>query len=136
MIAGAANGVNLTDGLDGLAAGTVTISLFTYTAIGVVAWIVSQRAPIDQHSADLDLAILGASLIGASIGFLWYNAFPGPGLHGRHRLDGARWSARRVRDHDEDRDPADPDRRDLPDRGALGDPPGRQLQALLAGESS
>jgi phospho-N-acetylmuramoyl-pentapeptide-transferase len=75
MIAGAANGVNLTDGLDGLAAGTVTISLFTYTAIGVVAWIVSQRAGATSI-ADLDMAILGSSLIGASIGFLWYNAFP------------------------------------------------------------
>ena len=75
MIAGAANGVNLTDGLDGLAAGTVTISLFTYTAIGVVAWIVSQRAGATSIP-DLDMAILGSSLIGASIGFLWYNAFP------------------------------------------------------------
>jgi phospho-N-acetylmuramoyl-pentapeptide-transferase len=75
MIAGAANGVNLTDGLDGLAAGTVTISLFTYTAMAVVAWIVSGRTgPPDQE--ELDLAILGSSLIGASIGFLWYNAFP------------------------------------------------------------
>jgi phospho-N-acetylmuramoyl-pentapeptide-transferase len=75
MIAGAANGVNLTDGLDGLAAGTVTISLFTYTAMGVVAWIVGGGAAFGDQ-ASLDLAILGASLIGASIGFLWYNAFP------------------------------------------------------------
>jgi phospho-N-acetylmuramoyl-pentapeptide-transferase len=75
MIAGAANGVNLTDGLDGLAAGTVTISLFTYTAMGVVAWIVGGGASFGDQSF-LDLAILGASLIGASIGFLWYNAFP------------------------------------------------------------
>jgi phospho-N-acetylmuramoyl-pentapeptide-transferase len=75
MIAGAANGVNLTDGLDGLAAGTVTISLFTYTAIGVIAWIVSKRAG-SEDVGQLDLAILGACLIGGSIGFLWYNAFP------------------------------------------------------------
>ena len=75
MIAGAANGVNLTDGLDGLAAGTVTISLFTYTAIGVIAWIVSNRVGAEDVG-QLDLAILGASLIGAAIGFLWYNAFP------------------------------------------------------------
>ena len=75
MIAGAANGVNLTDGLDGLAAGTVTIALFTFTAMSVVAWIVSQRTGPGDTS-DLDLAILGASLIGASVGFLWYNAFP------------------------------------------------------------
>ena len=75
IIAGAANGVNLTDGLDGLAAGTATISLLTYTAMGVVAYLVSVRAG-SPDAADLDLAILGASLIGASVGFLWYNAFP------------------------------------------------------------
>jgi phospho-N-acetylmuramoyl-pentapeptide-transferase len=75
IIAGASNGVNLTDGLDGLAAGTSTISLFTYTAMGVVAYLVSVRAR-SPNPEDLDLAILGASLIGASIGFLWYNAFP------------------------------------------------------------
>lgn len=75
MIAGATNGVNLTDGLDGLAAGTVTIALFTYTAIAVVAWIVSGgRASGDP--ASLDLAVLGAALIGGSVGFLWFNAFP------------------------------------------------------------
>src|SRR5689334_20820532 len=39
VIAGAANGVNLTDGLDGLAAGTGMIAMFTYTAIAVVAYI-------------------------------------------------------------------------------------------------
>jgi phospho-N-acetylmuramoyl-pentapeptide-transferase len=75
MIAGAANGVNLTDGLDGLAAGTAAIALLTYTAMGVLAYIVSVRAR-SADPEDLDLAILGASLIGASIGFLWYNAFP------------------------------------------------------------
>jgi phospho-N-acetylmuramoyl-pentapeptide-transferase len=75
IIAGAANGVNLTDGLDGLAAGTATIALLTYTAMGVVAYLVSVRAR-SPDPEDLDLAILGASLIGASVGFLWYNAFP------------------------------------------------------------
>jgi phospho-N-acetylmuramoyl-pentapeptide-transferase len=75
IIAGAANGVNLTDGLDGLAAGTATIALLTYTAMTIVAYIVSLRTGTGDK-ADLDLAILGASLIGASIGFLWYNAFP------------------------------------------------------------
>ena len=75
IIAGAANGVNLTDGLDGLASGTATIALLTYTAMTIVAYIVSLRTGTGDK-ADLDLAILGASLIGASIGFLWYNAFP------------------------------------------------------------
>jgi phospho-N-acetylmuramoyl-pentapeptide-transferase len=75
VIAGTANGVNLTDGLDGLGAGTGIIALITFTAISVVTYI---RSGNPQHRFDsrLDLAIVGAALIGASIGFLWYNAFP------------------------------------------------------------
>jgi phospho-N-acetylmuramoyl-pentapeptide-transferase len=70
IVAGAANGVNLTDGLDGLAAGTGIIALLAYTAVPVIAFIRS------RGETDLDLAILGAALIGGTIGFLWYNAFP------------------------------------------------------------
>jgi len=76
IIAGASNGVNLTDGIDGLAAGTTTIALLTYTAMTLVAALSTVRRGIPADPVDLDLAILGASLIGASIGFLWYNAFP------------------------------------------------------------
>ncbi len=75
VIAGAANGVNLTDGLDGLAAGTAIIALFTFAAMNVIAWIRS-GPPGDRFNTKLDLAIVGAALIGAAIGFLWYNAFP------------------------------------------------------------
>jgi phospho-N-acetylmuramoyl-pentapeptide-transferase len=75
VIAGAANGVNLTDGLDGLAAGTGTIALFTYTAISVVAYI-RTGSPGHRFDARLDLAIVGAALIGSLVGFLWFNAFP------------------------------------------------------------
>ena len=75
VIAGAANGVNLTDGLDGLAAGTAIIALFTFTSMNVIAYIRS-GPPGDRNEIKLDLAILGAALIGATIGFLWYNAFP------------------------------------------------------------
>jgi phospho-N-acetylmuramoyl-pentapeptide-transferase len=76
IIAGASNGVNLTDGIDGLAAGTTTIAILTYTAMSLVAALASIRAIGRADQVDLDLAILGASLVGASIGFLWYNAFP------------------------------------------------------------
>jgi phospho-N-acetylmuramoyl-pentapeptide-transferase len=76
IIAGASNGVNLTDGIDGLAAGTTTIAILTYTAMSLVAALASIRAVGRADQVDLDLAILGASLVGASIGFLWYNAFP------------------------------------------------------------
>jgi phospho-N-acetylmuramoyl-pentapeptide-transferase len=75
IIAGAANGVNLTDGLDGLAAGTGIIAVFTFTSMAVIAWIRS-GAPGHRNDIDLDYAILGAALIGASVGFLWYNAWP------------------------------------------------------------
>jgi phospho-N-acetylmuramoyl-pentapeptide-transferase len=76
VIAGASNGVNLTDGLDGLAAGTAIISLFTFTTMAVLAYIRSSKTPSFRSPDKLDLAIAGAALIGAGVGFLWYNAFP------------------------------------------------------------
>jgi phospho-N-acetylmuramoyl-pentapeptide-transferase len=77
VIAGAANGVNLADGIDGLAAGTGIIAVFTFTVISVFTFIRSQQPAFGEASTPhLDLAILGGALIGAAIGFLWYNAFP------------------------------------------------------------
>ncbi|HZC29637.1 MAG TPA: phospho-N-acetylmuramoyl-pentapeptide-transferase [Gaiellaceae bacterium] len=75
VIAGTTNGVNLADGIDGLAAGTGIISLVTFTAIAIVTYIRSGN-PGGRFDSRLDLAIVGAALIGATIGFLWYNAFP------------------------------------------------------------
>lgn len=63
LIAATANSVNLTDGLDGLAAGTVTIVMLAYAGIAFT-----------QNK--LDLAILAAAIGGACIGFLWYNSYP------------------------------------------------------------
>jgi phospho-N-acetylmuramoyl-pentapeptide-transferase len=75
VIAGTANGVNLADGIDGLAAGTGIIALVTFTTIAIVTYIRSGN-PGGRFESRLDLAIVGAALIGATIGFLWYNAFP------------------------------------------------------------
>ncbi|MFL6020661.1 MAG: phospho-N-acetylmuramoyl-pentapeptide-transferase, partial [Gaiellaceae bacterium] len=75
IIAGAANAVNLTDGLDGLAAGTTIIALFTLTAMAVTVYIRSGTAG-HRIETRLDAAFIGAALIGAAIGFLWFNAFP------------------------------------------------------------
>jgi phospho-N-acetylmuramoyl-pentapeptide-transferase len=75
IIAGAANGVNLTDGVDGLAAGTGIIALFTFAAMAITKFIRS-GPPGHRIETRLDLAIVAAALIGAVIGFLWYNAFP------------------------------------------------------------
>jgi phospho-N-acetylmuramoyl-pentapeptide-transferase len=76
IIAGASNGTNLADGVDGLAAGTGIIALFTFTAMMVVSFVRSSANPANRNLTKLDLAIIGAALIGAAIGFLWYNAFP------------------------------------------------------------
>jgi phospho-N-acetylmuramoyl-pentapeptide-transferase len=64
VIAGASNAVNLTDGLDGLAAGCCAIVLLAYTAITFVT------------NAQDNLALLSACLVGACVGFLWFNSFP------------------------------------------------------------
>jgi phospho-N-acetylmuramoyl-pentapeptide-transferase len=63
VVAGTTSAVNLTDGLDGLAAGCATIVLLAYIAISFLA---------QQY----DLAMLAGCLVGACIGFLWFNAFP------------------------------------------------------------
>jgi phospho-N-acetylmuramoyl-pentapeptide-transferase len=64
VLAGATNGVNLTDGLDGLAAGCAAIVLLAYTAMTFIV------------SGQQDLALLSACLVGACVGFLWFNSFP------------------------------------------------------------
>ena len=79
IIAGAANGANLTDGIDGLAVGVGIIALFTFTAINMLAYIREGQLVVSQavgRDAAQDLAIWGATLIGGMIGFLWFNAFP------------------------------------------------------------
>jgi phospho-N-acetylmuramoyl-pentapeptide-transferase len=63
MIIGESNAVNLTDGLDGLAAGTVTIVALTFAAIA-------------YRQDRLEIALFGAAIAGACIGFLWYNSYP------------------------------------------------------------
>jgi len=75
LISGTVNGANLTDGIDGLAAGVYVIMLLTFLAIAGIAWIRSGD-PGARSDTLLDIATLAAALIGGTIGFLWYNAFP------------------------------------------------------------
>jgi phospho-N-acetylmuramoyl-pentapeptide-transferase len=75
VIAGTVNSANLTDGVDGLAAGVIVIMLLTFLAIAGISWIRSGD-PGARSDTLLDVATLAAALIGGTIGFLWYNAFP------------------------------------------------------------
>jgi phospho-N-acetylmuramoyl-pentapeptide-transferase len=76
VIAGASNGTNLADGVDGLLAGTGIIALFTFMAMNIVSYVRSSNIPAHRNLTKLDLAIVGAAFIGAAVGFLWFNAFP------------------------------------------------------------
>ena len=76
VVAGATNAVNLTDGLDGLASGTVTIAMLTYTAMMVVAFLASGGLTAEGDASRLDLGIFAAAIVGGCVGFLWYNAYP------------------------------------------------------------
>jgi phospho-N-acetylmuramoyl-pentapeptide-transferase len=64
VVAGTTNAVNLTDGLDGLAAGCAAIVLLSYIGITFIT------------TGFHDLAVLSGCLVGACVGFLWFNAFP------------------------------------------------------------
>jgi phospho-N-acetylmuramoyl-pentapeptide-transferase len=78
VIAGISNGVNLTDGLDGLAIGCVLVSS---TALTVLTYVSSnarfaEYLEIPKIPAASELTIFCGSVAGASLGFLWYNAHP------------------------------------------------------------
>jgi len=78
VIVGASNAVNLTDGLDGLAIGPVTIAAVTYMIFAYVAGHVRiaeylQIAPVAGCG---EISVYCGALAGAGLGFLWFNAYP------------------------------------------------------------
>lgn len=79
MLIGAANGVNLADGMDGLAAGSSALVVASYTLIAF--WQFRNQAPYRDPAFylavdPLELAIISAAMFGAIMGFLWWNAPP------------------------------------------------------------
>ena len=78
VITACSNGVNLTDGMDGLAAGT---SAIVGVVLGVFAWLGGNIVNADYLNimyipGSGELAVFMSALVGALIGFLWYNTYP------------------------------------------------------------
>ncbi len=78
IIVGSSNAVNLTDGLDGLA--TVP-SILAFSTLSILVYVVghigfANYLLMPNISIAGELAIMGAAIIGALIGFLWFNAYP------------------------------------------------------------
>jgi len=78
VVVGTANAVNLTDGLDGLAIGTVMIAAKTF---GIISYVIGNAVFAEYlhipHVPNVgELAVLCAAILGSGLGFLWYNAHP------------------------------------------------------------
>jgi len=78
MLVGASNAVNLTDGLDGLAIGSTLIAAVTYTILTYAAgnFRVADYLRIAWVPQAGELAVFCGAMVGASLGFLWFNAHP------------------------------------------------------------
>ncbi len=78
VLVGASNAVNLTDGLDGLAIGTFTVAAAAFTCLAYVTGhrVLAEYLLLVRFSPAAELTIFCGSLVGASLGFLWYNSYP------------------------------------------------------------
>jgi phospho-N-acetylmuramoyl-pentapeptide-transferase len=73
LIYATTNGVNLTDGLDGLAAGS---SIFVFSCLMVIGFWGFRHFDTYRINHALDIAVVAAAMVGACAGFLWWNAAP------------------------------------------------------------
>jgi phospho-N-acetylmuramoyl-pentapeptide-transferase len=78
VLVGASNAVNLTDGLDGLAISTFAIAAAAYTGLAYVTGhrVLAEYLLLVRFAPAAELTIFCGSLVGASLGFLWYNSYP------------------------------------------------------------
>lgn len=78
VIVGSSNAVNLTDGLDGLAAGPIIVTTTVYLIFSYVAGniVLSDYLQVPYVAGSGELAIFCGTIFGACLGFLWFNAFP------------------------------------------------------------
>jgi len=77
LLVGVSNAVNLTDGLDGLAIGSLITNFSIYSIIAYLAghFVFAQYLHI-PFAGSSEIAVIGAILVGSSLGFLWFNAHP------------------------------------------------------------
>lgn len=78
VVTGCANAVNLTDGLDGLVAAPAIMSFFSYGVLSYAAGhtVISKYLQVAYVPGGGEVSIVCGAMIGALIGFLWYNAYP------------------------------------------------------------
>lgn len=78
VLVGSSNAVNLTDGLDGLAIGCVIISASALTVLTYVAGhaVLAEYLDLEHLPRVAELTVFCGAMVGASLGFLWYNAYP------------------------------------------------------------
>ncbi|MGB3225330.1 MAG: phospho-N-acetylmuramoyl-pentapeptide-transferase [Desulforhopalus sp.] len=78
VIVGASNAVNLTDGLDGLAAGPTVVTSAVYLVFSYLAGhvVLAEYLQIPYVAGSGELAIFCGTIFGACLGFLWFNAYP------------------------------------------------------------
>ncbi|HZP01538.1 MAG TPA: phospho-N-acetylmuramoyl-pentapeptide-transferase [Terriglobia bacterium] len=78
VLVGSSNAVNLTDGLDGLAIGCVIISASALTVLTYVSGhaVLSEYLDVEHLPRAAELTIFCGAMVGSSLGFLWYNAYP------------------------------------------------------------
>ena len=78
VVVGTANAANITDGMDGLAAGCMIISGLTLSIFCYISgrWDWTRYLFLPHVPAASEMAVVGGALCGACLGFLWYNAFP------------------------------------------------------------
>lgn len=78
VIVGATNAVNLTDGLDGLAAGTMTVAATPFLFFAYVCGhlLFARHLGVAYIAGVGELAVMSASIVGGCLGFLWHNAHP------------------------------------------------------------
>ena len=78
VVVSASNAVNLTDGLDGLASGCSVATGITYAILAVLAgnWLIADGLNIPFHPAANEISVFMMAVVGACLGFLWYNCYP------------------------------------------------------------